>query len=86
MPAAYGIKHVLGENGGPGAVFHTMRSLGLVVPICQDVERLCPDALVLNFTNPEARVLHAMLHLTRVKAVGLCHGVFWLEEYAAKLF
>jgi len=85
VPAAYGVKHVLGENGGPGAVFHTMRSLKLIVPICEDIERLCPDAWVLNFTNPEARVLHAMLHLTKVKGIGLCHGVFWLEEYASKL-
>jgi len=85
VPAAYGVKHVLGENGGPGAVFHTMRSLKLIIPVCQDIERLCPKAWVLNFTNPEARVLHAMLHLTKVKGIGLCHGVFWLEEYAARL-
>jgi alpha-galactosidase len=48
----------------------------LVIPICRDVERLCPEALVLNFTNPEARVLHAINHLTRVRAAGFCHGVF----------
>lgn len=76
VPLAYGFRHCLGENGGPGAVFHTLRSLELVMPICRDVERLCPDALLLNFTNPEARVLHAILHLTRVRAVGICHGVF----------
>ena len=76
VPLAYGFKHVLGENGGPGAVFHTLRSLELIIPICRDVERCCPDALLLNFTNPEARVLHAINHLTRVKAAGICHGVF----------
>ncbi len=85
VPAAFGVKHVLGENGGPGAVFHTMRSLKLIIPICEDIEKLCPSAWVLNFTNPEARVLHAMLHLTNVKGIGLCHGVFWLEEFAARL-
>lgn len=76
VPLAYGFRHCLGENGGPGAVFHTMRSLKLIVPICRDIERLCPDALLLNFTNPEARVLHAICHLTKVKAAGICHGVF----------
>jgi alpha-galactosidase len=76
VPLAHGFRHCLGENGGPGAVFHTMRSLELVMPIARDVERLCPRALLLNFTNPEARVLHAMLHLTRVRAAGICHGVF----------
>lgn len=76
VPLAYGFKHVLGENGGPGALFHTLRSLELVIPICRDVERLCPNALLLNFTNPEARVLHAINHLTHVKAAGICHGIF----------
>lgn len=76
VPLAYGFRHCLGENGGPGALFHALRSFELVVPICRDVEGLCPDALLLNFTNPEARVLHAVCHLTKVRAVGICHGVF----------
>ncbi len=76
VPLSHGFRHPLGENGGPGALFHSLRSLELVIPICRDIERLCPDALLLNFTNPEARVLDAILHLTRVRAVGLCHGVF----------
>jgi alpha-galactosidase len=76
VPLSHGFRHPLGENGGPGAVFHALRSLRLVMPICRDIERLCPDALLLNFTNPEARVLDAITHLTQVKAAGLCHGVF----------
>jgi alpha-galactosidase len=85
VPRAHGVRHILGENGGPGAVFHALRSLDLIVPIARDVERLCPDALVLNFTNPEARVLHAILRLTKVRAVGLCHGVFSLERLVCDL-
>ncbi len=84
VPLAYGFHHVLGENGGPGALFHALRSLELVIPICRDVERLCPQALVLNFTNPEARVLHAICHLTRVRAAGICHGVFTALEYLSR--
>lgn len=76
VPLAYGFRHCLGENGGPGALFHALRSLELVIPICRDIEALCPDALLLNFTNPEARVLHAICHLTTVRAAGICHGVF----------
>jgi alpha-galactosidase len=75
VPLSHGFRHCLGENGGPGALFHTLRSLELVVPICRDIERLCPKALFLNFTNPEARVLHAVSHLTTIRAVGICHGV-----------
>lgn len=77
VPLAHGFRHCLGENGGPGALFHTLRSLELIIPICRDVEEVCPDALLLNFTNPEARVLHAICNLTKVKAAGICHGVFW---------
>lgn len=85
VPAAHGVRHVLGENGGPGALFHALRSLRLMIPICEDIENLCPEALLLNFTNPEARVLHAILHLTKVRALGLCHGVFSFERLAARL-
>lgn len=76
VPLAHGFRHCLGENGGPGALFHALRSLELIIPICHDIEELCPEALLLNFTNPEARVLHAICHLTRVRAAGICHGVF----------
>ncbi len=84
VPLAYGFRHCLGENGGPGALFHALRNYEVVLPICRDVERLCPEALVLNFTNPESRILMAMCHLTAVRAVGLCHGVLMARTDAAR--
>ena len=85
VPLGFGFQHVLGENGGPGALFHAMRNYEIVLPICRDIEKLCPDALVLNFTNPESRILMAMNHLTKVKAVGLCHGVLQARHEVADL-
>jgi alpha-galactosidase len=82
IPFAFGVRHSYGENGGPGAAFHALRNFKLVLPICADVERLCPEAWVLNFTNPEARVLTAILTLTRVRAVGLCHGFHSFRKLA----
>jgi alpha-galactosidase len=76
VPLAYGFNHCLGENGGPGAIFHALRSFELIIPICRDIEEICPDAFLLNFTNPEARVLNAICHLTKVRAAGICHGIF----------
>lgn len=73
IPKKYGINHVLGENVGPGAVFHTMRNLPIVLDICQDIEKFCPNALLINFTNPESRLCIAINKFTNVKAVGLCH-------------
>lgn len=74
IPAAYGFKHVFGENGGPGAAFHTLRSLNILIPIAKDMEKLCPDALLINFSNPESRMCLGISKLTKIKAVGLCHG------------
>ena len=84
VPLAFGFKHCLGENGGPGALFHALRNYEIILPICRDVEGLCPDALVMNFTNPESRILMAMCHLTRVRAVGLCHGVLMARGDVAR--
>ena len=74
IPAAYGFRQVFGENGGPGACFHTLRSLHLMVPIAKDMEKYCPDAYLLNYTNPESRVCLAVSKLTKIRNVGLCHG------------
>ena len=76
VPRAFGVPHIYGENGGPGAAFHALRNFEIIMPICRDVEEICPDAWVLNFTNPEARILTAMLTLSKVKAIGLCHGFY----------
>lgn len=76
IPVTYGFRHIFGENGGPGAAFHTLRSLHLMIPICKDMEKLCPKALLINFTNPESRVCLGVSKLTSVRSVGLCHGSF----------
>ena len=57
VPLKYGIKHCLGENGGPGALFFGMRTIPLIMDICRDIEELCPDAWFLNFSNPESRIV-----------------------------
>jgi len=75
VPMKHGISHPLGENGGLGGLFHTLRSAWLVMEIVKDVERIAPDAWVLNFTNPESRVCMAIARYSKVRAVGLCHGL-----------
>lgn len=71
----HGIPSVLSENGGPGGLSHALRTVPLVLAVARDVERLCPDALLFNYTNPEGRVCLAIRRHTSVRAVGLCHGV-----------
>ncbi len=85
IPLSFGFKQVYGENGGPGAAFHTLRSIHLMMPICRDMERWCPEALILNYTNPESRVCLAIHKLTSLRAVGLCHGPMTTWEVVSEI-
>lgn len=76
IPLKHGIRQVLGENGGPGGLSHSLRNIPVVLDICRDMEELCPDALLLNFSNPESRICLAVSEHTSIRSVGLCHGVF----------
>ncbi|WP_274650989.1 alpha-galactosidase [Paenibacillus humicola] len=75
VPRKYGFKQIFGENGGPGGMFHTLRNLPPMLEIARAMERICPDAWLINFTNPEAKIVEAIARLTSVKCVGLCHGI-----------
>ena len=75
LALAHGFASVLSENGGPGGLSHTLRSVPLMLEIGQDVEELAPDALILNYTNPENRVCLALRRHTGTRFVGLCHSV-----------
>lgn len=68
----YGIMHYA-ENAGPGGFMHTARNLAVIMPILRDIERLCPQAWVLNFTNPVPRICIAAAKYTKVKMIGICH-------------
>ncbi|MDR3051526.1 MAG: hypothetical protein LBU67_07370 [Oscillospiraceae bacterium] len=74
IPRRYGFRQVYGENGGPGGMFHTLRNLPPMLHIARTMQRVCPDAWLLNYTNPEAKLVEAIARLTKVKVVGLCHG------------
>lgn len=74
IPRRYGFRQVYGENGGPGGMFHTLRNLPPMINIARRMEVLCPDAWLLNYTNPEAKLVEAINRLTNIKAVGICHG------------
>jgi alpha-galactosidase len=75
IPRRHGVKHVLGENAGPGGLAHALRTIPLVAGIARDVERLAPDALLINFTNPEGRICTAFRRHVDQPIVGLCHEV-----------
>jgi alpha-galactosidase len=73
VPNRHGATQITGENGGPGAVFHSLRSIKTMLGVCGDIERYCPDAFLINLTNPLSRVTLAINTATRVRNVSMCH-------------
>jgi alpha-galactosidase len=75
IPAKYGIYQGIGDTVGPGGVFYGLRHIPVILEICRDIEEVCPDALLLNYTNPMAMITWAINDHTRVRNIGLCHSV-----------
>ncbi len=75
LPAHMGVPQALGENGGPGGLFHAMRMIPGAVKLARETEELCPDALVINLTNPLSRICMGILDCSSVNLVGLCHEI-----------
>ncbi len=85
IPKKYGIRHTLGENGGPGGLFFTMRTIPMVLDIVRDMEKLCPNAYFINFSNPESRIVLTLGRYSSIKSMGLCHGVFMGQNDVARI-
>ena len=85
VPRKYGIRHTLGENGGPGGLFFTLRTLPLVFDFVREMQELCPKALFINFSNPESRIILALGKYSPIRALGLCHGIFMSQGDVARI-
>jgi alpha-galactosidase len=75
IPLKYGVRQPYAENGGPGGFAHAARNIGPVLEIAYDIEQTCPDALLINYTNPMQRICDAVARYSSVKVVGLCHQI-----------
>ncbi len=75
IPFKYGVRQPYAENGGPGGFAHAARNIGPVMQIAHDMERACPDAWLINFTNPMIRICDAVARYSRIRVVGLCHQI-----------
>ncbi len=86
IPLQYGIRQVYGENGGPGGLFHALRIIPPILDICDDIQSICPDAYVINLSNPMIRITHAVhTKFPELKVLGLCHEVASLVEHLPRL-
>lgn len=75
IPKKYGVDTNVGDTRGPSGVFRALRTIPVMVDICKDMERYCPDAILLNYTNPMAMLCRAMQRTSSIRVTGLCHSV-----------
>jgi len=76
IPIKYGVRQPYAENGGPGGFAHAARNIGPIMQIAHDMEKACPEAWLVNFTNPMIRICDAVNRHSSIKAVGLCHQIY----------
>jgi len=75
IPAKYGVNQCIGDTIGPGGLFKALRTVPVWLEVLKDVEALCPEAIVLNYTNPMNMMCLAAARTTSLQVVGLCHSV-----------
>ncbi len=71
----HGVRQPYAENGGPGGFAHAARNIGPVMEITRDMQAACPNAWLINFTNPMMRICDTVARYSRIKVVGLCHQI-----------
>ena len=75
IPLEFGVSQNIGDTIGPGGLFKGLRTLPVWIEILRDAETLCPQAMVLNYTNPMNMMCLAAARTSRMQHVGLCHSV-----------
>lgn len=75
IPKKYGLQQTIGDTMGIGGIFRALRTIPVMLEFAREMEEVCPDAWLLNYTNPMAMLTMAVLKATKIKTVGLCHSV-----------
>jgi alpha-galactosidase len=80
IPEEYGILQTVGDTVGPGGWARGLRNIKVFAEMAENIEKLAPNAVVLNYTNPMATLTNVFYKKSSLRTVGLCHGLF--ELYA----
>mgnify|MGYP005752339223 FL=1 len=75
IPKKYGVDINVGDTRSVSGIFRALRNIPLMLDICSDIEKYCPNAVFLNYTNPMAMLCGAMQKHSNVEVTGLCHSV-----------
>lgn len=82
VPRQFGFHQTFGENGGPGGLFHALRVVPPILEICADIDKICPEAWVFNYSNPMSRICTTVCRaFPQLKFVGLCHEIASLYQH-----
>lgn len=84
IPKKYGLRQTIADTLGIGGIMRALRTIPVMKDFANDMEEVCPDAWLLNYTNPMAMLTGYMLRYTGVKTVGLCHSVQVCSEWLFK--
>ena len=94
IPKKFGLRQTIADTLGIGGIFRTLRTIPVMQTYAEDMARWCPDALLINYSNPMAMLVGYMQRFTGIKTVGLCHSVqscvpdllrnLKMEEYIGK--
>jgi alpha-galactosidase/6-phospho-beta-glucosidase family protein len=86
IPEKYGIFQSVGDTCGPGGISRALRNIPVVVEIAKKMEVMCPDAYLMNYTNPLATLTRAVRRETKIKSVGFCHELFGTIDWLKQIF
>jgi alpha-galactosidase/6-phospho-beta-glucosidase family protein len=75
IPERFGIRQTVGDTVGPGGIMRGLRNIPVMLSIARDMEERCPDAWLLNLTNPMTTLTRSVLAHSAINAIGLCHEV-----------
>jgi alpha-galactosidase len=75
IPKQYGVDINIGDTRGPSGIFRALRTIPVMLEIAHDMEQYCPDATMLNYTNPMAMLCRALQRESPIQMTGLCHSV-----------
>jgi alpha-galactosidase len=86
VPKRFGLRQTIGDTLGIGGIFRALRTIPVMQGIARDMFELCPDAWLLNYTNPMAMLCWSVYAGTPIhRVVGLCHSVQWTTRGLAEL-
>lgn len=75
IPKKYGLRQTIGDTLGIGGIFRGLRTIPVMLDFVREMEEVCPDALLMNYTNPMAIVTGAIQRESSIRSIGLCHSV-----------